>query len=166
MYIKYDLPALVCEQMPSICCVMKCIDVTDIYNRHIDSKCEKIVRRWSTLEESIEIAVFKKWFLWENFLIFMISKQSFLRRNDSIVILLYSVSHFDITSSIISAIMILSWEVVYMARKSSVVFGLVLNRSWSKFMRECGAVAGTMRGDALIISNNILRLGQQVLLEL
>ena len=60
MYIKYDLPALVCEQMPSICCVMKCIDVTDIYNRHIDSKCEKIVGRCSTLEESIEIAVFKK----------------------------------------------------------------------------------------------------------
>ena len=32
-------------------------------------------------------------------------------------------------------------------------------------MSECRAVAGTMRGDALIISNNILRLGQQVLLQ-
>ena len=96
----------------------------DFYNRQIDSKCEKIVRRWSTFEESIEIAVFKKWFLWENFLIFMITKQSFLRRNDSIVILLYSVSHFDITSSIISAIIILSWEVVYIARKSTVVDGV------------------------------------------
>ena len=60
-----------------------------------------------------------------------------------------------------------------MASKSSVVDGiscvvlvLVLNRSWSKFMSECGAVAGTMRGDALIISNNILRLGKQVLLQL
>ena len=145
----------------------------DFYNRQMDSKCEKIVRRWNTLEESIEIAVFKKWFLWENFLIFMITKQSFLCRNDSIVILLYSVSHFDITSSIISAIIIFSWEVIYMASKSWVVDGiscvvlvLVLNRSWSKFMSECGAVAGTMRGDALIISNNILRLGKQVLLQL
>ena len=32
-------------------------------------------------------------------------------------------------------------------------------------MSECRAVAGTMRGAALIISNNILRLGQQVLLQ-
>ena len=31
----------------------------DFYNRQIDSKCEKIVRRWNTFEESIEIAVFK-----------------------------------------------------------------------------------------------------------
>ena len=45
MYIKYDLPDLVREHMPSICCFMKCIDVTDIYNRHINSKCENIVRR-------------------------------------------------------------------------------------------------------------------------
>ena len=41
------------------------------------------------------------------------TKQSFLRQKDSIVILLCSVSQFDITSSIISDIIRFSLEVVY-----------------------------------------------------